>query len=341
MNLHLFFCNSLHPFIKLSKTFLYFFIFSGLFGMLDLLYKINNGYFWSILPLFITANLLQKSSPACVPIPPKIPIIKYFFCLYFLINYYSLMQELYVDDLGTGTPLVLVHGFLGSSAIWSPQKLFLNKYFRLIVPALPGFGESSKLNSLDSIEDMASSIIKVLQKKNIKKFYLMGHSMGGMVAQEIVKKCKDKILKLICYSTGSIGDIPGRFETINDSINKLNQDGIEITASRISKKWFVKGEKDKNFYLCEQANKATSLDAAINALIAMKRWNGKDSLKNIKVKTLIIWGDLDTAYNFDQVNMLKNNILKSEMKVFENCSHNVHLEDPEKFNLIVKEFLND
>ena len=251
------------------------------------------------------------------------------------------MQELYVDDLGTGTPLVLVHGFLGSSAIWSPQKLFLNKYFRLIVPALPGFGESSKLNSLDSIEDMASSIIKVLQKKNIKKFYLMGHSMGGMVAQEIVKKCKDKVLKLICYSTGSIGDIPGRFETINDSINKLNQDGIEITASRISKKWFVKGEKDKNFYLCEQANKATSLDAAINALNAMKRWNGKDSLKNIKVKTLIIWGDLDTAYNFDQVNMLKNNILKSEMKVFENCSHNVHLEDPEKFNLIVKQFLND
>ena len=61
------------------------------------------------------------------------------------------MQEIYVDDIGTGFPLVLVHGFLGSSAMWSPQKDFLSKYYRLIVPALPGFGESFGAKSLNSI----------------------------------------------------------------------------------------------------------------------------------------------------------------------------------------------
>ena len=50
------------------------------------------------------------------------------------------MQEIYVDDIGSGFPLVLVHGFLGSSAMWNPQKEFLSKHFPIIRPALPGFG---------------------------------------------------------------------------------------------------------------------------------------------------------------------------------------------------------
>ena len=83
------------------------------------------------------------------------------------------MQEIYVDDIGTGFPFVLVHGFLGSSAIWSPQKEFFSKYFRVIAPALPGFGESKKIKSLHSINDMAKTVFKILEKKGIKKFLLL------------------------------------------------------------------------------------------------------------------------------------------------------------------------
>ena len=75
------------------------------------------------------------------------------------------MQEIYVDDMGSGFPLVLVHGFLGSSAMWSPQKQFLSKHFRIISPALPGFGESSLANSLDSINSMAMNVLEIIKKK--------------------------------------------------------------------------------------------------------------------------------------------------------------------------------
>ena len=251
------------------------------------------------------------------------------------------MQEIYVDDIGTGFPLVLVHGFLGSSAMWSPQKDFLSKYYRLIAPALPGFGESSNIKSLDSINAMAKSILKILEKKEIKKFNLMGHSMGGMIAQEMTNLSGEKINKLICYATGPIGDIPGRFEPIDVSREKLKENGIEITSNRISKKWFVEGEKAKYFFLCDEANKVTSEEAADNALNALKKWNGLKNLKNIKNQTLIIWGDKDTAYNFDQVDTLNKNIPNSKIKIIKNCSHNVHLEVPEEFNEIVKNFLYD
>ena len=251
------------------------------------------------------------------------------------------MQEIYIDDIGKGFPLVLVHGFLGSSAMWSPQKEFLSKYYRVIAPALPGFGESSKIKSLDSINAMAEKVLEILNKKEIKKFNLMGHSMGGMIVQEMAKISGEKINKLIFYATGPIGDIPGRFEAIDVSREKLKENGIAETSNRISKKWFVEGDQAKYFYLCDNANKATSEEAADNALNALKNWNGVDNLKNINNETLIIWGDKDTAYNFDQVDALSKNIPNSKMEIFKGCSHNVHLELPEKFNEIVKNFIEN
>ena len=250
------------------------------------------------------------------------------------------MSNIYVDDLGEGFPFVLVHGYLGSSEMWTFQKEFFSKDYRVITPALPGFGESHNVKSLDSINKMAKEIINVLDRKKIDKFNLIGHSMGGMIVQEITKLIGDRVNKLICFATGSIGDIPGRFETMEETREKLKKEGTELSFSRVPLKWFVKGDKDKNYFLCENAVKNVSLEAADNALLAMKNWRGKENLKNIKNDTLIIWGDKDTSYNFDQVDTLNKNIKNSRLEIFKDCAHNVHLEQPDQFNNLVKEFIS-
>ena len=249
------------------------------------------------------------------------------------------MQDIFSEDVGKGTPLVLVHGFLGSSEMWGPQIKFFKDNFRVIVPALPGFGKSNNIDSCNSIECMARAILRLLDKKKIKNFNLLGHSMGGMIVQEITKIAGEKILKLICYGTGPKGNIPGRFETIDQSRKKLKMDGLEVTANRIAKTWFVKEEKAKYFYLCEEAGKQTSIEATDNGLIAMKNWDGVENLRNIKNETLIVWGNQDKAYNFNQVETLKNHIPNSDLKIIDGCSHNVHLEKPDEFNAIVEDFL--
>ena len=249
------------------------------------------------------------------------------------------MQDIYIDDIGSGFPLVLVHGYLGSSEMWSLQKEFLSKNFRVISPALPGFGESYKAQSLNSINAIAKFVFKCLDEKKITEFHLMGHSMGGMIVQEMVKISGDRIKKLICFATGSIGDIPGRFESMDTTRERLKKDGLKETVNRVPKKWFVEGNKAKYYYLCEQAVKNISIQSADNALIAMKNWRGYENLKNIKQDTLIIWGDRDVSYNFDQVDTLKKNIPNSKLEIFKGCCHNVHLEEPQKFNEIVKNFL--
>ena len=163
--------------------------------------------------------------------------------------------------------------------------------------------------------------------------------MGGMIVQEIAKLAGEKILKLICYGTGARGNIPGRFETIDQSRKNLKIYGLKNTANRIAKTWFIEENKAKYFYLCEEAGKQTSIEAADNGLVAMKNWNGIKNLKYIKNKTLIVWGDQDKAYNFNQVETLYDNIPDSDLKIIKGCSHNVHLEKPNKFNAVVGEFL--
>ena len=72
----------------------------------------------------------------------------------------------------------------------------------------------------------------------------------------------------------------------------------------------------------------------------MKNWSGYENLKNIKQETLIIWGDKDVSYNFNQVDTLKKYIPSSKLEIFKDCSHNVHLEEPQKFNETVNNFLS-
>ena len=75
------------------------------------------------------------------------------------------MSNIFVDDKGEGFPFVLVHGYLGSSEMWCFQKDYFSKNCRVISPALPGFGESHKAQSLNSINAMAKKIVEILDEK--------------------------------------------------------------------------------------------------------------------------------------------------------------------------------
>ena len=125
------------------------------------------------------------------------------------------------------------------------------------------------------------------------------------------------------------------------TIHRENQKkkGLEITAKKIAKTWFVKKENAKYFDVCIKAGKQTSIKAADDALIAFKNWNGVDTLKNIKNETLIVWGDQDKSYNLEQIQTLEKNIVKSKLVIFKNCAHNVHLEQPEQFNKTIRDYL--
>ena len=214
------------------------------------------------------------------------------------------MQDIYIGEEGKGFPLVLLHGFLGSSKMWKPQIDFFKDHFRVITPDLPGFGKSNKAKLHNNIQSISNFLSDCLEEKKINKFHLLGHSMGGMIVQEMAKRYGNKISKLVCYSTWPRGEMPGRFETVDETRENFKKKGLEIMAKNIAKTWFVEEDNAKYFNICIQAGKQASIEAVDSSLIAFKNWNGVDTLKNIKNETLIIWGDKDKSYNFEQIQTL-------------------------------------
>ena len=191
------------------------------------------------------------------------------------------MQDIFIRDEGEGFPLVLVHGFLGSSVMWKPQIDFFKDNFRVITPDLPGYGKSNKAKSHNSIKSISNLLLDCLREKKIDKFHLLGHSMGGMIVQDMAKKSGEKISKLVCYSTGPRGEMPGRFETVDQSRENLKKKGLEITAKNIAKTWFIKGKDAKYFDICIEAGKQTSMETVDNALIAFQNLKIQDQILNI------------------------------------------------------------
>ena len=78
----------------------------------------------------------------------------------------------------------------------------------------------------------AQSVLTLLDQLGVERFHLLGHSMGGMVVQEIVRLAPARVQRLVLYATGPQGSIPGRFETLARSRERLAEDGLERTARR-------------------------------------------------------------------------------------------------------------
>jgi pimeloyl-ACP methyl ester carboxylesterase len=241
---------------------------------------------------------------------------------------------------GAGPTLVLVHGYLGGSAQWVEQLEYFSANFDVIAPDLPGFGDAADMPGLDRIGDMADAVIRLIDELNIDRFVLLGHSMGGMIAQEIAAKLGYRITRLILYGTGPLGLMPDRFEPIALSQKRLSEDGVAKTAHRISATWFCKGEIGRRFDLVAGLAARASRQAAFAGLEAMSHWDGRNALGKLQMETLVIWGDSDKSYRWPQIEYLWKALQSAQLAVIPGASHAVHIEKPYLFQLVLEDFLN-
>ncbi|MGC3937273.1 alpha/beta fold hydrolase [Roseobacter sp. EG26] len=237
------------------------------------------------------------------------------------------------------TPLVFVHGFMGGSAQWALQQDTLAASRELIAVDLPGFGENRDLPVINTIKGFADWVIAKLDAKGIGTFNLMGHSMGGMIAQQIAHQVPDRIEKLVLYGTGPNGLLPGRFETIEQSKIRAQQDGVRKTARRISATWFVDSTIAPEYPACAAIAEQSAAKALAAGLDAMRDWSGMEFLKTVASETLVIWGDSDRTYQWSQPELLWRHIPNAHLAVVPGCAHAVHLEKPQIFNMLVEDFL--
>ncbi|MBU0473351.1 MAG: 2-succinyl-6-hydroxy-2,4-cyclohexadiene-1-carboxylate synthase [Bacteroidetes bacterium] len=248
-------------------------------------------------------------------------------------------------------PIVFLHGFTGCANDWLFLFDKLNPKFFPIAIDLPGHGKSIVPNNLEffSAKSYTNIVSIVLNKLNIKKTILVGYSMGGRTALSFAVENSEKVLALILESsTAGIenqNEKTSRIKTDYQLADKIISDGIDaFTEYWMNLAFFtsLKSLNDKDYSKIIESKKRNSPEGLSNSLKGFSTgkmpslWN---KLNSIRVPTLLIAGSLDSKYR--RLNKEMNFVIpNSEIKIIENCGHNIHLEKPEEFTILVNEFLN-
>ncbi|MEM6941244.1 MAG: alpha/beta fold hydrolase [Pseudomonadota bacterium] len=239
----------------------------------------------------------------------------------------------------TRPTLVLVHGFMGGSAQWAAVEPALSEAFKLIAVDLPGFGARCDEAPLTQIGAYADWVAAHLTQAGVTRYHLLGHSMGGMIAQEIARRDASRIARLVLYATGPTGVLPGRFEPIATSKARAEAEGAEATARRIAATWFLAKEAAPGYPACADIAAVSRLPAIRAGLDAMAAWDGVHALAQITQPTLILWGDQDRTYDWHQIELLWTRIPQTRLAVVPDCAHAVHAEAPDLFAAHLKRYL--
>lgn len=240
---------------------------------------------------------------------------------------------------GSGDVVVLQHGLLSGPRYWMPQINHLRRYFDVIAPDLPGFAGSYGRPVPDSITGFCAALVAFLDRLGVERFSMVGHSMGGMMAQEIATTSEHRLDKLVLFGTALSGELPGRFEPLDESLARLSASGLGRFTRDLAATWFAAGTQSPFYEFCLACGEGTSEAAATAAMRAVRAWKAKPQLSDIDVPTLVICGDRDRGTVPDTSLALWRTIKQSQLAILPGCAHNAHLDNPDLFNLVVGEFL--
>jgi len=120
--------------------------------------------------------------------------------------------RIHYSDSGNGTVIVLLHGYLESSEVWNGFAEKLKSEFRIISVDLPGHGLSDVYGEVHSMEFMATAVKNLVDSLDLKKVFLLGHSMGGYVALAFLELFPEYLLGYCLFHSQPFADTPAALE---------------------------------------------------------------------------------------------------------------------------------
>ncbi|MFY4775342.1 alpha/beta fold hydrolase [Metabacillus sp. RGM 3146] len=236
------------------------------------------------------------------------------------------------NDLGTGTPVVLIHGLGSKKEAWLPQHDLANRY-RLIIPDMRGHGETV-INEDLTVKNFALDIIKLLENLNIPSAFICGLSLGGIVAQELYKQRPDMVKGLILANTTSY--IPSIFANniINQSYELLRKGNQELVEHIV-----MRGLYDK-VYKEEARNAFYIRDTYIESAKAPVGLNYFSVLPTIRKPVLLIGSTHDKVTPSYNLYLMKPFIRHSKTVLLKNTGHLSNIEKKDLFNRHVTDFID-
>lgn len=235
--------------------------------------------------------------------------------------------EVYYERYNQGgeKPLVFLHGWGQNTEMMLPvAKPFIENH-EVILIDLPGFGKSGQLDRPYEVSDYVELLHKLLQKLDIKKPTLIGHSYGGKIS--LLYASKYEVEKIVLFGSPfqkEIGKESLKLKTLR-TLKKIP--GINKLEGFAKKHIGSTDYKNASPVMRETLVKTVNLDIT-------------EEVKKIKAPTLLIWGTADEAVSIDRAYELEKLIPDAGLVVYENATHYAYLENLGQTISVMKSFLN-
>ncbi|MGJ8665538.1 MAG: alpha/beta fold hydrolase [Patiriisocius sp.] len=205
--------------------------------------------------------------------------------------------SIFYDIQGTGPALVLLHGFLESSAMWARTIEEFKKNHTIITIDLPGHGKSGVVSKTHTMELMAAITAEILDKHNIEVASIIGHSMGGYVALAFIELFPNRVDKVVLVNSSTQKDSDDRKENRDRAIKFMKTQKHAIVSMAIGNLFTNENRLRFSSEISELKKQAMDFptDGIIANIRGMRDRKDRSSvLKNFGGDKLIIAGKRDT-----------------------------------------------
>jgi pimeloyl-ACP methyl ester carboxylesterase len=256
-------------------------------------------------------------------------------------------------EMGTGPPLVLIHGLAGAWQSWLEQIPHFARTHRVIAVDLPGFGGSPLPPWEISIPAYGRFIHDFCEKVGVERCTVVGNSMGGFIATEVSITDPDRVEKLGLVSAAGItfararrepAALFGRFVVASAPLAfKFQMSGIR--RPRLRRAAFQGVFHDPSSIRPEMlfenvAPALTSSPGYFDAITTLFGYDIRHRLEEIADPTLIVWGRQDRLVPIPAALAYKERIGdNAELVIFDECGHVPQIERPVRFNRVLEQFL--
>jgi len=244
-------------------------------------------------------------------------------------------------DSGQGPVILLLHGYLESLKIWNGLVEELKHDFRLIVPDLPGHGQSEVSENVQTMDSMAEAIKHLLVHLHIDKCFVVGHSMGGYVALAFLDRYPKHVLGITLFHSSPFADTEEKRDLRDREIDLVKAGKKEQIYNLHIPRTFADDNVGLFAELIEKLKstaKKTPDDGIRSVLEGMKaRPNRSSLLKNTEVPVQVILGKKDNIIPvqiLDKMELPKN----TEVVLLENSGHMGMFEEKEKSLDVIRKF---
>ena len=239
-------------------------------------------------------------------------------------------------------PLVFLHGIGGAARAWRRQLEFFRDRYRAIAWDMPGYGGSAALPTV-SIAALADALQDFLQQVGATKSILVGHSIGGMIVQQLLAKNPRIATAVVLAQTSpAFGKPDGDWQKsfLAARLGPLDRGETLVSLAPTLVKELVGDDPDVTGMELARDCMASVPEATYRAtMLALMGFDLRNALKNIAVPTLVLSGSRDNNAPAPMMAKMATYIPSATYVELEGAGHLVNLERPEAFNAALNGFL--